>query len=61
MPMTGSLSNRISEFHGGKTYARTKAKHGAKTANRQAVAAAYASMGKTRTIGEMHREAKKKK
>jgi len=58
MPMAGSLGNRIREFHHGKTYARTKAKHGAAVANKQAVAAAHESM---RTIGSMHRSMKKKK
>lgn len=58
MPMTGSLGNRISEFHGGKTFAKTKAKFGAKKANAQAVAAAMNSM---RTIGDIHAEMRKKK
>ena len=56
--MTGSLSNRIREFAHGKTYARTKAKYGPKKAHAQAVAAAYNSV---KTIGEMHRGAKKRK
>ena len=43
MPMTGSVGNRIREFHSGKTYAKTKAKHGKATADRQAVAAAMSS------------------
>jgi len=34
------ISENISEFHTGKTYARTKAKFGKATADRQAVAAA---------------------
>lgn len=55
MPLTGSLGNRISEFHTGKTYAKTKARHGAATANRQAVAVAY------RSIGDIHREMTRKK
>ena len=35
-----TISKNIEEFHGGKTYNRTKAKFGKKTADRQAVAAA---------------------
>lgn len=38
MPLRGSTSNRIREFHKGKTYARTKAKFGKKRADKQAVA-----------------------
>jgi hypothetical protein len=34
------VSENISEFHGGKTYAHTKAKFGKKRADKQAVAAA---------------------
>ena len=59
MPMTGSVGQRISEFHKGKTYARTKAKFGKATANKQAIAAAMASSRKS--IGQIHRESKKKK
>lgn len=36
-----TISENIAEFHHGETYAKTKAKHGADTANKQAVAAAY--------------------
>jgi hypothetical protein len=35
-----TVSENIREFHTGDTYAKTKAKHGKKTADRQAVAAA---------------------
>jgi hypothetical protein len=35
-----TISQNISEFHTGKTYAHTKAKFGKKTADRQAIAAA---------------------
>jgi hypothetical protein len=35
-----TVSKNISEFHTGKTYAKTKAKHGKKVADKQAVAAA---------------------
>lgn len=57
MPMIGSLANRIREFHGGDTYAKTKARKGAKTANAQAVAAAYSSM---RSIGDVYKRSRKK-
>lgn len=55
--MKGSLGTRIAEFHGGNVYAKTKAKHGAAIANKQAVAAAYGSM---RSIGEIHAGMRKK-
>ena len=58
MPMTGSVGNRIREFHSGKTYAKTKAKHGKATADRQAVAAAMSSK---RSIADIHRDLRKKK
>lgn len=35
-----TISSNIRELHGGKTYAHTKAKFGAKRANKQAVAIA---------------------
>ena len=35
-----TVSENISEFHHGKTYAKTKTKFGKKTADKQAVAAA---------------------
>jgi hypothetical protein len=35
-----TVSKNISEFHKGETYAKTKAAHGKKTADRQAVAVA---------------------
>lgn len=45
MPLTpgkskATVSKNIAEFHTGKTYARTKAKFGKETADKQAVAAA---------------------
>ncbi len=43
-----TISSNIEEFHKGKTYARTLAKHGKATADRQAIAAAYQSAGKSR-------------
>lgn len=36
-----TISENISEFHHGRTYARTKRKYGARRANKQAVAVAY--------------------
>lgn len=36
----GTISQNIREFHTGKTYAKTAAKHGKATANKQAVAVA---------------------
>ena len=35
------FEENIKEFHGGKTYAKTARKFGKKTADKQAVAAAY--------------------
>jgi hypothetical protein len=46
-----TVSTNIKEFHGGKTYARTRAKFGKRRADRQAVAAA---------LSEKRRSAKKK-
>ena len=57
--MTGSVGQRISEFHKGKTYAHTKARFGKATANKQAIAAALASSRKS--ISQIHRESKKKR
>lgn len=62
MPMTGSVGQRISEFHHGRTYAKTKAKHGKAVANRQAIAAAMDSKRREgRTIGEIYRRSRKTK
>lgn len=51
-----TIAANIKELHSGKQYAKTKAKHGAKTANRQAVAIAISEAGKSgrrsRTIAE---------
>jgi len=67
MPMRKGKSRRvvsqnIREFHTGKTYARTKAKFGKETADRQAIAAALEtrrrSMKEKRT---RDREARTKK
>jgi hypothetical protein len=49
------VSGNISEFHGGKTYAKTKAKFGKKTADKQAIAVAMSKAGKSKK-----RKAKKK-
>ena len=43
-----TVSKNISEFHKGKTYAKTKAKHGKKTADKQAVAVAMATKRKSK-------------
>jgi hypothetical protein len=42
------LAENIREFHHGKTYAKTKAKFGAATANKQAVAAAYSQQRRSK-------------
>lgn len=42
------ISRNISEFHGGKTYARTARKFGKAKANAQAVAVAMSKAGKVR-------------
>lgn len=49
-----TIAGNIAEFHGGKTYKRTKAKHGKKTADRQAVAVAMsmARRGRPRTVAD---------
>lgn len=47
MPLRGSTSNRIKEFHKGKTYARTKRKFGKAKADKQAVAVGLARKKKT--------------
>lgn len=43
-----TISENISEFHGGETYAKTKAKFGKKKADKQAIAA---SLNKARKSG----------
>ncbi len=43
-----TISENIEEFHKGKTYARTLARFGKAHADRQAIAVAYASAGKSR-------------
>jgi len=41
------VSSNISEFHGGKTFAKTKKKFGKKRAQKQAIAAALSNARKT--------------
>lgn len=41
------VSENISEFHGGKTYTKTRAKFGKKTADKQAVAVAMSKKRKS--------------
>jgi hypothetical protein len=41
-------SKNISEFHSGKTYVKTKKKHGKKVADSQAIASAYAQQRKSK-------------
>ena len=43
-----TISENISEFHKGKTYARTKRKFGKEKADKQAVAAALNKAGKSK-------------
>jgi len=43
------VSENIKELHGGKTYEKTKGKHGKETADRQAVAIALDKAGKSRS------------
>jgi len=53
-----TVSSNIRELHGGKTYARTRKKFGAKKANKQAIAIAMSqkrkSAGKKRERGARH-------
>lgn len=41
------ISENISEFHGGKTYEKTKKKFGKKKADKQAIAVAMSKAGKS--------------
>jgi len=43
-----TFGKNIEEFHGGKTYKKTKRKYGAKVANKQAVAVAYSQVRKSK-------------
>ncbi len=43
-----TISKNIAEFHTGKTYQKTRAKFGKETADKQAVAAAYRTAGKSK-------------
>ena len=49
------VSQNIREFHTGKTYARTAAKFGKKTADRQAVAAALSQQRRSKEHDAIHR------
>ena len=50
------MHENIEEFHSGKTYSRTKAKFGKQTADKQAVAAAYAkAQGQRLRAAELER------
>ena len=51
------VSQNISEFHTGKTYAHTAAKFGKERANKQAIAVAMNSAGKSK---KKKRKAKRK-
>lgn len=44
------VGKNIAEFHKGKTYAQTAAKHGKDVANRQAVAVAMKEAGRSRNM-----------
>ena len=46
-----TISANIAEMHGGKKYSKVKARHGKKTANRMAVAAALAKARKSGARG----------
>ena len=46
------VGQNIAELHGGKTYARTKRKHGKATADRQAIAIAMKEAGRSRNKGK---------
>jgi hypothetical protein len=43
-----TFGKNVEEFHGGKTFAKTKKKYGAKVANKQALAVAYSKARKTK-------------
>ena len=43
-----AMARNIAELHKGPQYAKTAAKHGQDTANRQAVAIAYKTAGKSK-------------
>jgi len=46
-----TISDNISEFHKGNTYAKTAAKFGAEKANKQAVAVAYSKAREGKSKG----------
>jgi hypothetical protein len=47
-----TIGEHIAEFHTGQTYARTKRKFGKARANKQAIAVAYATKRRRKTIAE---------
>lgn len=47
-----TISENISEFHGGDTYAHTKAKFGKKKADKQAIAVAMKTAGKSKVLSD---------
>ena len=55
-----TISENISEFHEGETYAHTKEKFGKETADKQAVAAALHAAGKDKVkhtpTGNLHKK-----
>jgi hypothetical protein len=55
-----TISGNISEFHGGKTFARTKRKYGVAKARKQAIAVALKLASKT-AKKKASKTAKKKK
>lgn len=52
-----NVGSNIREFHKGKTYAKTRRKHGKKVADRQAVAVGFSEAG----LSRKKKKAKKKK
>ena len=56
-----TVSNNIREFHTGKTYARTKAKFGKKTADRQAIVAAMSTKRRSASAGRAKKRSARRK
>ena len=54
------LSENIREFHTGKTYAKTAAKHGKAVADKQAIAVAYSEQRKSRGLKSRRKRGIKK-
>jgi len=55
------ISENISEFHGGETYGKTKAKFGKEKADKQAVAVALSTARKSGGGGGLNAMVKKQK